>query len=98
MFDPYHKWLGIAKGQRPPTHYQILDLTQGEDDAEVIEEAAIRQSTHLRSYQIGPHAAWCTRLLNEISEARTTLLNPAKRKAYNDRLAAQSAPAPQPFV
>ena len=52
-FDPYHKWLGIPKTQRPPTLYQLLGLAQGETDGEVIEEAVIRQTTHLRAYQAG---------------------------------------------
>jgi WD40 repeat protein len=86
MFDAYHKWLGIPKGQGSPTHYQLLGIVADEMDAEVIEEAAIRQSTHLRSYQIGPHAGACTRLLNEISEARNVLLDPAKREAYDRQL------------
>jgi WD40 repeat protein len=89
MFDPYHKWLGIPKDQRPPTYYQLLGLARGEDDAEVIEEAVIRQASYLRTYQIGPHAEDCTRLLNEVAEARTVLLNPAKRKEYDARLGAQ---------
>src|ERR1700749_2664010 len=72
-FDPYHKWLGIPKAQRPPTHYQLLGLAQGETDGEVIEEAAIRQTTHLRAYQVGPHADDCTKLLNEVSTARQVL-------------------------
>ena len=25
-FDPYHIWLGIPKGKRPPTHYQLLRI------------------------------------------------------------------------
>src|SRR6516164_5906099 len=86
MFDPYHKWLGIPKEQRPPTYYQLLGITQGEEDIEVIEEAAIRQTTHVRAYQIGAHAKECTQLLNEISQARTTLTNPAKRKQYDATL------------
>ncbi|HMF15823.1 MAG TPA: LamG-like jellyroll fold domain-containing protein, partial [Gemmataceae bacterium] len=86
MFDPYHKWLGIPKDQRPPTYYQLLGITQGEEDIEVIEEAAIRQTTHVRAYQIGAHAKECTQLLNEISQARTTLTNPAKRKQYDATL------------
>jgi len=52
-FDPYHKWLGIPKNLRPPTYYQLLGLSNLERDPEVIEEAAIRQSSHLRSYQLG---------------------------------------------
>ena len=38
MFDPYHKWLGIPKDQRPPTHYQLLGISPTEQDREVIEE------------------------------------------------------------
>lgn len=87
MFDPYHKWLGIPRDQRPPTHYQLLGLAPGETDAEVIEEAVIRQTAHLRAYQIGPHAADCTRILNEIAKARTTLLDPAKRRQYDQQIA-----------
>lgn len=91
MFDPYHKWLGIAKDQRPPTHYQLLTIPPGETDLDVIEEAVIRQSTHLRAYQIGEHAADCAKLLNEIAIAKTTLVNPAKRIAYDESLAHQQA-------
>lgn len=93
MFDPYHKWLGIPKEHRPPTYYQLLGLAPTEKDQEVIEEAAIRQTTHLRAYQIGAHAAECTRLLNEISQARLTLLNQTKRKEYDAQLARQEAAA-----
>ncbi|MCS7046226.1 MAG: hypothetical protein NZO58_07710 [Gemmataceae bacterium] len=91
MFDPYHKWLGIPKDQRPPTYYQLLGIAEGESDPEVIEEAAVRQTAHVRTYQIGKHAAVCTRVLNEIAEARLTLLNPAKRRAYDEQLARAKA-------
>src|SRR5947209_498975 len=91
MFDPYHKWLGIPKNERPPTFYQLLGIAPGEIDPEVIDEAAIRQTAHIRTYQIGPHAKECTQVLNEIAQARTTLLNPAKRKEYDSRLAKKAA-------
>lgn len=86
MFDPYHRWLAIPLGQRPPTYYQVLGISLHETDPEVINEAAIRQTTHVRNYQTGPYAAECTRVLNEIGKARATLLNPAKRKEYDARL------------
>lgn len=92
-FDPYHRWLGISRANRPPTHYQLLGLEPGEADADVIEEAAVRQTTYLRSYQVGAHAAECTRILNEIAQARLVLLNPQKRKAYDAQLAKTAAPA-----
>src|SRR5262245_35226807 len=85
-FDPYSKWLGIPKNQRPPTHYQLLGIAADEADLEVIEEAAIRQTTHVRSYQSGPYAKDCARILNEIAQARVTLLDPEKRKAYDETL------------
>src|SRR5262245_25919573 len=92
MFDPYHKWLGIPKEFRPPTYYQLLGIGAGESDPEVIQEAAFRQSGHVRTHQIGPHAAECTRLLNEIAHAKMVLLNPAKRQQYDAELA--GAPRP----
>jgi hypothetical protein len=88
MFDPYHKWLGIPREKQPANCYQLLGIQQGERDSEVIEDAAIRQSAHVRSYQLGPHAALSTKLLNEIAEAKATLLNPDKRAAYDAQLAA----------
>jgi hypothetical protein len=91
MFDPYHKWLGIPKPQRPPTYYQLLGIAPDETDLEVIKEAAIRQTTHVRAYQIGPHAVECTQLLNEIAQARQILLNPAKRQEYDRKLAPAAA-------
>jgi len=105
MFDPYHKWLGIPKKHRPPTYYQLLGISPEETDSEVIEEATVRQTSHVRAYQIGPQAKECTRILNEIALARTTLLNPAKRKEYDGQLrqressvatTAPSRPVPPP--
>jgi hypothetical protein len=92
-FDPYHKWLAIPKDQRPPTYYQLLGISLQESDREVIEEAAVRQSMHLRTYQIGPNAELCTRLLNEIARAQQTLLHPQKKKAYDEQLAQQASMA-----
>jgi hypothetical protein len=86
MFDPYRKWLGIRTDQAKPTHYQILGVSEDETDREISEEAAIRQTTHVRAYQAGQHAAVCARVLKEISAARQTLLDPAKRKAYDAQL------------
>src|SRR5436190_24287039 len=78
MFDPYHRWLGIPRDQRPPTYYQLLGIAADETDAEVIQEAALRQTSHVRLYQTGPYAAQATTILNEIGQARAVLLNPEK--------------------
>jgi hypothetical protein len=97
IFDPYHRWLGISRERRPPTHYQLLGIASQETDAEVIKEAALRQTTHVRVYQTGPHAELCTRLLNEIAQARAVLLNPQMRQEYDEGLAKPSQPSvPEP--
>src|SRR6185369_14510066 len=76
--------------------FQMLSISPDEQDPEVIEEAAIRQTAHVRSYQIGPHGAMATRLLNEISQARTVLLNPTKRKDYEAKLTRSAPPKAAP--
>jgi hypothetical protein len=100
MFDPYHEWLDIPPQKQPPSHYQILGIAVGENSPEAIKEAALRQTTRVRVYQTGPQAALCTRILNEIAQARTTLQNPKTRQEYDARLAASSAAlvhAPDPI-
>src|SRR5262245_7602380 len=89
MFDPYHKWLGIPKDRRPPTYYQLLGISPAEQDVEVIDGAAIRQTAYIRTFQVGPYAAACTQILNEIAQARITLINPAKRKVYDASISTQ---------
>src|SRR5262249_44252847 len=83
MFDPYHRWLGIPRDQRPPTFYQLLGISPDEPDPEVIQGAALRQTSHVRLYQTGPYAARCTAILNEIGQARSVLLHQEKRKQYD---------------
>jgi hypothetical protein len=98
MFDPYHRWLGIPPGQRPPTYYQLLGIAPDEADLEVIKEAAVRQTSHVRLYQTGPYAAQCTAILNEIGQARAVLLNPDKRRQYDASVAPPPGPLPPPPV
>ena len=81
MFDPYHRWLSIPPDQRPPTFYQLLSIAATEADPEVIQEAALRQVSHVRTHQMGPHAQECTRVLNEIGQACATLIDPVKERA-----------------
>ncbi|HET6883396.1 MAG TPA: SUMF1/EgtB/PvdO family nonheme iron enzyme [Pirellulales bacterium] len=85
-FDAYYKWLGIPPQEQPPNHYRLLGLVLFESDADVIEAAADRQMSHLRSYQIGRHSAQSQRLLNECAAARVTLLDPKKKADYDRQL------------
>lgn len=57
MFDPYHKWLGIAPKDQPPNHYRLLGIDLFESDPDVIDTAANKQMAHLQSCATGPHVA-----------------------------------------
>ncbi|MCR4411134.1 MAG: hypothetical protein NUV77_01765 [Thermoguttaceae bacterium] len=91
VFDPYHKWLGIAPQQQPPHYYRLLGIDLFEEDPDVIAAAADRQMAHVRSYQSGRHAEASHRLLNELATARLCLLTPEKKRAYDASLRARLA-------
>jgi hypothetical protein len=86
QFDPYHRWLGIPPSENPPSLYRLLGLVDFEDDDDVIQEASDRQMAHVKRHAGGPHAAESQRLMNELSGAKLTLLNPAKKQEYDDSL------------
>jgi hypothetical protein len=87
-FDPYHRWLGIAPHDQPPHHYRLLGLSPFEADADVIDAASSKQMVYLRGCTTGPHAGLSQKLLNEVATARLCLLDPEKKKAYDEKLKA----------
>ena len=94
MFDPYEKWLGIPKDERPVTYYRLLGVSPKETDAAVIAKAAKRRAAQLETHQEGPLAPIHTRLSKEIAQAQATLLDSAKRQRYDSvlrKLAAEKA-------
>lgn len=97
-FDPYYKWLGIPPKDQPADHYRLLGLSQFESDLQVIEAAADRQMTFVRTFQNGPHSERSQQLLNELAAAKVTLLRPEKRAIYNAALREQLVAKQQPAV
>ena len=85
-FNPYLKWLGIPLKDQPPHHYRLLGVELFEGDAEVIERAADRQMTYIRSLQTGEHAAAAQNLLNEFAAAKICLLNSQTKQQYDASL------------
>jgi hypothetical protein len=85
-FDPYHKWLGIPPAEQPPNLYRLLAIPLFETDADVIDGAADGRMSHLRTFSAGKNAQLAQKLLNEISAARVTLLNPQARANYDSQL------------
>jgi curved DNA-binding protein CbpA len=74
------------------TYYQVLDISPDEQDPQVIEEAALRCSRHVRAYQLVREAE-ATLRLNEIARALNTLLDPVRRREYDLSLATAPNPA-----
>ena len=95
-FDPYHQWLGIPPQEQPAHHYRLLGITDFESDRGVISAAAERQTVYLRMLQAGEHAVLVAELLNEVSQARVTLLNVDQKAAYDEELRKQQTPEPVP--
>jgi len=92
--DPYWKWLGIPPDRQPADHYALLGISRFETDEDVIENAAVRQMNHVRSFQGGQHVALSQQLLNELSTARLCLLNDEQKRDYDQQLQAQHAGEP----
>jgi hypothetical protein len=105
-FDPYYEWLGIPPKDQPPHYYRLLGIELFESNSKVIEMAANRQMSHLRTFQSGPHGRQLQDLLYALSNAKDCLLIPQQRVVYDqslrDRLSAagrppsHSAPAQSP--
>jgi hypothetical protein len=102
VVDPYD-WLGVPKGPRPPTHYQLLGLDPAATDPVAIRAAADRQLRRLLPHLTGPDALAAEQAWTELEEARDTLLDPARRAHYDATVpvptpapATVPAPAPEP--
>lgn len=96
-FDPYYMWLGIPPEDQPPNLYRLLGIAVFEQNLDVIDAAAHRQISHLRTYAIGPKSELSQELLNEVASARATLLNPARKAEYDQALMqSQAAPTAVP--
>ena len=85
-FDPYRKWLGIPPGRRPPTHYELLGISSHEDDGEVIQSAAERQSNYVRQYLGTVHDDLAKKILYQIEEAAFVLTHGELRQQYDESL------------
>lgn len=96
-FDPYYRWLGIPKDQRPPNHYQLLGIAATEDDRKTIEDAIQRQTNLIKTQREPEQDEIANRVLYEIQEAGITVLDPYCRKEYDASIARSKPVARQPL-
>lgn len=90
-WNPYHQWLGLDDDIQSPNYYQLLGLAPGESDRGRIHAAADRALARVRGCRPGPRAADWARLLDEIARAKTCLLDPTQRVAYDVQMASGRA-------
>ena len=93
-FDPYLEWLRIPADEQPTNHYRLLGIPLFESDQRVIAEASLDVATILRRYQLSERAAISRRLLGEVARAKTCLLDPERKRAYDAELKQQLDPTP----
>lgn len=94
FFDPYQVWLGIPPHERPISFYRLLGLSPFESDPQIIESAAEQRLALLRSKMTGPYAAYAEQLAAQVSLARQTLLDPARKSTYDQALRGQLGTPP----
>ena len=93
MVDPYD-WLGVPKGTRPPTHYQLLGLDPAVAEPAAVRAATDRQLRSLMPHLTGPDALAAEQVWTELEEARDTLLDPDRRAHYDATVPLQSGALP----
>ena len=84
--DPYRDWLGITSEDRPPNHYQLLGLTEFEDDCAKISAAFENQFRNVRRYQVGARTEEAVHLLQRLSLAYAELSDLHRKSAYDSTL------------
>lgn len=82
-FDPYHKWLGIPSSEQPPNHYRLLRINLFESDAEVIENAYVKEMQALKEQEHGQHVDHVESISRELIAARNCLHDAEDKAAYD---------------
>lgn len=85
-FDPYERWLGISKGEQPANLYRLLGVPVFEATGEEIERAWEERMAVVKRRATGKRSALSQQILNELTRAKVTLLDPNKRREYDQEL------------
>ncbi|MDD5055727.1 MAG: hypothetical protein PHZ00_05685 [Candidatus Peribacteraceae bacterium] len=83
-FDPLLEWFGVPPDAH--TFYAVLGIDPGETDGPTIEAAAKDRLEYLKRHLNGSHADAAQRVRKIVEDAQTCLLDPKKRRAYNEKI------------
>ncbi|GEM_PF-6427428 len=96
-FDPFQQWLGIPPKQRPIDFYTLLGLRIFENDSKLISQAADLRRAMVERFLSGSHPDEARRILKLIEDAKACLLDPSRRRQYDERLRAKLRKGPPPL-
>lgn len=97
-FDPYREWLEIDGGPAATDFYRVFGLPAFTADPQVIAAAANLTIHRVQQLPPGRHAAVQRRLVQELSQARRCLLDPAARARYDEALRGKRASTSRPIA
>lgn len=89
--DVYRDWLGIVITARPLNYYQLLRLSQYEDDQGRIRRHYRKMNSHARKYSTGDYAEQSQLLLNELAQAMLCLTDLGRKAEYDESLGRSAA-------
>jgi hypothetical protein len=94
QIDVYRQWLGIADPGPPFTHYQLLKLSQFEDDAEKVRASYRKLNAHVRKFSTGEFGPQSQALLNELAKAMLCLTDADRKAEYDAVLGRKTSAQP----
>jgi hypothetical protein len=85
-FNPYEQWLGITAGRPPADYYELLGLDRFENRVGAITSAADTRIARVRGVRPGSYVNEWQRLLDQLNQAKRTLLDPTAKARYDAEL------------
>ncbi|NUQ63046.1 MAG: PLP-dependent transferase [Pirellulales bacterium] len=86
QIDVYRDWLKITETARPLNYYQLLRVTNFEDNVQLIRDRYRRMNEHVRKFAAGEYAKQSQDLLNELARAMLCLTDAQRKREYDASL------------
>lgn len=89
-FDPYLTWLGISPQQRPVSHYDFLNLPEGESSQPAIQKSIDLRRSFFQSQLSGEYGGAARMMLEKLEEISDCMSDERAKKEYDKMLKASS--------